>query len=170
MRTPDVRLAAALAPVREAMLDRARADAAGALARADAEARDALSAAAAQAERIRQEARQAGIADAEAAIAAERGRARREGRALVLRARREAYERLRRTARDAVGGLLDDGGLPAVRQRMAAAARAALGPDARIDDTGDGGVVATAAGRRLDLSLTRFADRAVDRVAGEGEP
>ncbi|GAB2920724.1 hypothetical protein GCM10027075_20790 [Streptomyces heilongjiangensis] len=46
-------------------------------------------------------------------------------------------------------------------------ARALLGPAADVAEHADGGVVARAPGRRVDLSLTALADRATDRVGGE---
>jgi vacuolar-type H+-ATPase subunit E/Vma4 len=165
MRHEDRALAAALAPVREALLAWARADAGTIRATSETGARAALAAAAAQAEQIRREAQQQGTADAELAVAADRSAAVRHARTLALRARREAYERLRVAARAEVCALHDEPDFPGARDRMVRAVRAALGPDALISDAADGGVVGVTPHQRLDLSLRGFADRATDTVA-----
>jgi vacuolar-type H+-ATPase subunit E/Vma4 len=165
MRHEDRSLATTLAPVREALLARAHADADAIRATSEADARAALAAAAAQAEQILREARQQGTAEADMAVAADRSAAQRHARSLALRAQREAYERLRVAARAKVCALRDEPDFPAARDRMVRAVRAALGPDALISDTADGGVVGVAPARRMDLSLRGFADRATDTVA-----
>ena len=92
-------------------------------------------------------------------------RARREARATVLAAHREGYETLRAAAYEAVLRLRDDPRYPQLHEALTLAARRTLGRGARLRDASDGGVVAERAGRRLDLSLTGFADRAVDACA-----
>lgn len=164
MRHEPLRLADALVPVREALLASARDDAAATRSRSTADARTALASAAEQAEQIRRRARLEGIADADAAVAADRRDAQRDARAMVLRARREAYDRLREAARARVRALRDEPDFPAARQRLEGAVHARLGPDARIVDSPDGGLIGVTAGRRLDLSLRHFADRATDTV------
>ena len=52
--------------------------------------------------------------------------------------------------------------LDALRARV----RAELGPDATVREHPDGGLVAEAPGRRLDLSLPALADDAVDALGG----
>jgi hypothetical protein len=161
---------AALGPVRTALLARARAEADSVRERCEADADRAVAAATAQAELVRRAARADGEREAAAASAADRRRARREARALVLDARREAYERLAHAARDAVLRLATEPEFRAVRQRMVAAIHTALGSNARIVDAPGGGVLGVDGGRRLDLSLSGFADRAVPTVlAGEAE-
>lgn len=154
----------ALTPVRSALLARAHAEADLIRERSEVDAQQTVEAATAEAGRIRRTARAEGEAQAATAATAARNQARREARALVLGARREAYERLRDAAREAVGRIADE---PEVRRRLVAAVRATLGPEARIVDAPGGGVIGVAAGRRLDLSLTGFADRALERVLGE---
>ncbi len=157
----------ALAPVCEALLAAARAGADRVTGQAEADASAMLAAASAQAAQILAAARTGGTADAAAAMAAEQARARRQARAAVLRARREAYERLRTQARAAVAELVHQPGYARLRARLATVARAALGPEADVRDADGGGVIGTVPGRRVDLSLARFADRAVDAVAAE---
>ena len=55
----------------------------------------------------------------------------------------------------------------ALRERLERLARALLGPDAEVTGHPEGGVVARAPGRRVDLSLPALADRALDRLGGE---
>jgi len=156
---------AALAPARAALLAQVRAEADSVRERSEVDAQHAVATATAEAGRIRRAARAEGEAEATVAAAAARTRARQEARALVLTARREAYERLGRAAREAMARMRAEPDFAAVRQRMVAAVRSVLGPDVRIVDEPDGGISGVAGGRRLDLSLTRFADRAVEAVA-----
>ncbi|MFC0530519.1 V-type ATP synthase subunit E family protein [Phytohabitans kaempferiae] len=160
------RLDPVLAPVRAALLARAREEADQIRERSEVDARDAVTAATMEADHIRQHAHAEGEAHAATAVAAARSQAREQARALVLGARREAYERLRDAARRAVARMGAEPEFAPIRQRMVAAVRATLGPDAQITDVPDGGVAGAADGRRLDLSLTGFADRAVQAVAG----
>lgn len=156
-------LDAALSPVREALLTQSRADGDGIREQSEADAREAATAATAEADRIRAAARAEGEAQASAEVAAALSQARTEARAVVLAARLESYLRLRSAARDAVAGM---GAEAEVRQRLVAAIRATLGPKALIVDLPDGGMVGVTTGRRIDLSLTGFADREVDAQIG----
>ena len=101
------------------------------------------------------------------AQAAERARTRRPHQSDVLAAQRDAYEQLRRRATDAVHRLRDEPGYPALRERLAARAAEILGTDAVVTEDSAGGIVAEAAGRRLDLSLTAFAARAFERIEAD---
>ena len=166
----------ALAPVRAALAEHARRE--GAQAQADAAAAVVAerTAAAAEAEQIRDRARAAGAADAAAFAAAERARVDREARERVLRAQREEYDALRDAARAAAAALRLAPDYPRLRRALDSYARALLGPEAVIANAGDGGVVASTPGRRVDLSMATFADRAVDSVLSarlshmDGEP
>jgi hypothetical protein len=82
----------------------------------------------------------------------------------VLRAQREEYDSLRGGARAAAAALRLSPDYARLRQSLLAHARALLGPEAVIVDTDDGGIVGSVPGRRVDLSLATFADRAVDAV------
>ncbi|BCB75082.1 hypothetical protein GCM10022251_35530 [Phytohabitans flavus] len=159
-------LDSALAPVRAALLVRAHAEADQIRERSEVDARDAVAAATLEADQIRERGRAEGEAQAAAAVADAGRQARQQARTLVLGARREVYERLRDAARRAVTRMGAEPGFAPVRQRMVAAVRATLGADAQITDTPDGGIAGAAAGRRIDMSLTGFADRAVEAVAG----
>jgi hypothetical protein len=162
---PELSIVEALAPVRNALLADARADAERLDARALGDAGRALAQAREQADRILAEARAAGAADAAEVVARERAQARRRARTVVLRARREAYEELVAAARTAVSHLRAEPGYAELSGHLAGAARRLLGPHTRVEEAGGGGVVASSGGRRLDLSLTGFADRAVGGIA-----
>lgn len=162
-------LDAALAPVRDALLAAARADAADVLGKARQAAAQERRAADEEAARILSRARRDGAADAAAALAAELAGARQQARAVVLAARREGYEQLRAAARAAVSRLAAEPGYPPLRARLADAVRQALGAGADITEAPGGGVRGAVPGRRLDLSLTGLADRAVDEYGARLE-
>lgn len=162
-------LRAALEPVRQGLLARARADADAALARADADAEAALAQARAQAEQVLAAARAEGEREGAVLRARERARSQRAARETVLRAQGQAYRDLRDRARTEARGLRDAPGYPALLDRLRARAEAELGPDADVRSLPDGGVVAEAAGRRLVLSLDALADEALDRLGAAVE-
>jgi vacuolar-type H+-ATPase subunit E/Vma4 len=150
-----------------ALLHAARAEAAAIRAEGEASAGRMLAAAAEEAGRIRARAREQGAREGAAMLGADRSRARKQARATVLAARRDGYQALRAAALDAVLRLRDDPRYPRLHDALSATARRALGRGARLRDAAEGGVVAERNGRRLDLSLTGFADRAVDACADE---
>jgi vacuolar-type H+-ATPase subunit E/Vma4 len=156
-----------LAPLRAELLRRARADAdrtrreaADAAAVINAEAiarRDAILAAAVT----------RGAAEAAQLRAAHRAMVRHGIRADELAAQRAVYEELVEQVTEAVCALRHEPGYPSLHQRLADRARELLGPDAVVTDAPGGGIVASAAGRRLDYSLVGFAGRAIDRLGAD---
>jgi hypothetical protein len=132
----------ALEPVRRALLDRARADAAATRATAEARAEAVLTRARAEAERLVAEARAQGEADGAIVLATTRARARRQARSVVLAAQRSAYEELRRQARAEARRLVGDG-------------------DRTSGTAGEG--------RRIVWSTDTLADEAVDGLGAELE-
>lgn len=158
-----------LAPVRECLLARARADAERVRAEAAAEANAVLEQARQQAEAILAEARERGTAEGAGITAAARSRASRRARGLLLAGQRQAYEALRQRSRDAVRALRDDPSHRRLRQRLERIARELAGAGAVIVEAPDGGVVAEGSGRRVDCSLGALADRAVDALGAEVE-
>jgi vacuolar-type H+-ATPase subunit E/Vma4 len=159
----------ALAPVRAALLERARADAARTLARAQRDADALLEGARAEADALLDAARSRGAEEAAAVLAAERSRTRRTTLTAELEVRREAYDELReRTAarlRERCAG--PDGRV--LTARMAERVRAALGPDAVIVPAPGGGVRGHVAGRFADCSVDALAERAVEALGPEVE-
>ncbi|MFJ9902215.1 hypothetical protein ACIRVK_04800 [Streptomyces sp. NPDC101152] len=163
---PD-RATEALDPVRAELLRAAHADAEAVMDRAEQEAATLLDRARAEASAILEEARQQGEADGAAAARDRLVRARREARSRTLAARREAYETLRHNTAVRVGKVRRTAEYAELRKRLERRARVLLGPTAEVTEHPGGGVVACTPGRRVDLSLTALADRALDRMGGE---
>ncbi|MDR3659846.1 MAG: hypothetical protein P4L86_05450 [Mycobacterium sp.] len=157
----------ALAPLSAELLHRADAAADRILADANAEAHDVLVRAERDARDIIANARAAGAAEASLARAVEQARTRRAQRSDVLAAQRSAYEQLRVRATDAVHRLRDEPDYPVLRERLAARAGQILGTDAVVTEDAGGGIIAQAAGRRLDLTLAAFAARAFERIEAD---
>jgi len=152
-------------PLREALLDQTRAETDERLAAADRRAEalllDAEERGAALAERARAE----GAAAARLAGAHDEARARRRARSLVLAARRELYEELRRRALEAAHALRDDSAYPALLDGLAAVARAQLGEDAELEiDPPDGGLRASCGARHVDYTLGALVERSLDQL------
>ncbi len=158
-----------LLPVREALLARARADAERLLAEGDAEADAIIARAHAEADAIRAGARAQGEADAAAVLGAERARARRQARAVVLAAQHESYEGLRARAVEQVATLRGDPGYATWCDRLRKEVRAALGPDAAVSEHPEGGVRGEATGRRVEYTLVALAERALDALGPDVE-
>ena len=156
----------ALAPVREALLASAQADADREVAAAEAQVREILARADARARDIVDEARRQGGAEAAAASAVTAGRMRRGARAVVLAAQRAAHENLVVACREAVGSLRTDPAWPQVQSGLSAVARAAVGDDAVVTAT-PSGVVAAAGSRRAELTLEGLAERMLERLSDE---
>ncbi len=115
---------------------------------------------------IRQESRARGAADGAQRVEAQRAATRREARAVVLHAQRQAYERLRSAA---VAVVADDLARPAVRQRLHEVVGESLGPDARVEDAAGGGLDGSSAdGRRVDASAARLVDLALAGIDLDG--
>jgi hypothetical protein len=157
----------ALAPVREALLVRARADRDAVLTRADAQAAAVLAAARERAAALIAAARAEGEQDAAALGARYRARAQRDARAAVLRAQAAAYDELRRRSRVAVRALRDDPAYPELLAALRARTQARLGAAATVREHPDGGVVGDAPGRRLDAGLDALADAALAGLGAE---
>lgn len=158
-----------LAPLREALLARARTDADATLARADEAARATVEQAQAEAAAILAEARAKGAQEADAVAAAERARASRAAREVVMTAQRQAYEALRDQARSAVAELRRDDAYPHLRDALTARVHAELGAEAVVEELPDGGVVGRVPGRSLRFALADLADHLVDRLGGAAD-
>lgn len=161
--------AAALAPVQSKLRAQAEADAQTRLDQARHQADQIRAEAQARAAGILADSRAEGEEQARAAVAARVVRRRREARDVVLSVRRELYDELRRASRDAARALCDDPDYPEILRRLTERAVAAMGPEASVQESPDGGVVAQAGSRRFDLSLPVLAEREVDRLGAEVE-
>lgn len=158
-----------LEPVRRALVEAARADAARAVATASADAEATRSRAAATEQEIRDRARASGEAEGALEMVTRRRHARMQAQATVLSAQRDAYEELRDRVRARLVALRDDPSYPELRERLVRRARAALGTEARVVDVPEGGVVATTDGRSMRLSLPALADQALESLGPELE-
>lgn len=155
-----------LEAARDSLLVDARAAARRRLDEAEADARACVEAARREADETIARARAQGEAEGRVEAAHEDARERALARMDVLAAQREAYDELRRRAREAARGLREQPGYADLLERLAAAARRDLGDDAEleIDPPGAGGVRARAGSRRVDYTLAALADRCVAQL------
>ena len=169
MTTPSLTSSGPLAPLLSALLSRARRDADAVLAEARADAEAVTARAHERAQALLSEARMKGEADGQAVVRAERARAERSARAIVLAAQRAAYDRSRLAAREAVSALRTEPGYPQIRDALSERAIRSLGEGADVREVERGGIVATAGSRSVDLSLDALADDIVDRLGPQVE-
>jgi vacuolar-type H+-ATPase subunit E/Vma4 len=151
---------------REGLLAEARGDAARLLAEADASVEATLRRAREEAERVIERARDEGRAEGRIAAARQDAQLRMTDRLGVLAAQRASYDGLRERARRAALELRQEAGYGDLLDRLAAAARRDLGPDAEleVDPPDGGGVRARAESRRVDYTLAVLADRCIDEL------
>jgi hypothetical protein len=157
----------ALAPVRAALLRRARDQAAGITAAAGAQAASARSQAHREAAGLAARGREAGRAQAAALAAQLLAQGRRDARATVLGTQREAHEELRRRVRATVAALRDEPGYDLLLERLRREAAQAAGPHAVLTEAPAGGIIARAPGIIVDCSLPRLADASVEALGDQ---
>ncbi|MGO9081359.1 MAG: hypothetical protein ACLQDY_20350 [Streptosporangiaceae bacterium] len=158
---------AALGPVRDGLLRRAAGQAEEIVAAARRQADEITGLARRAAARAAADGQADGEAQGAPLSAAEISRGRREARQAVLAAREAARAELARQVRAAAGALRGDPGYPQLRDRLAQLAARAAGPGAAVTEHPDGGVLASAPGVLVDLSLPRLADRAVEALGSQ---
>jgi vacuolar-type H+-ATPase subunit E/Vma4 len=160
--------AAALQPVREALLAAAHAEAERTVRAAQEAADHALAEASDRARALVEQGRREGGADADAALTSERSRTHRRARGLVLAAQRAAYDALRAGVQQQVAALPQDPAWPDMREQLAVRARQLLGADAELADV-PGGVVARAGSRTVELTVSSLADAELVELGPEVE-
>lgn len=155
---------AALEPVRMAL--RSAADKQVAELRDDAGRRATalLDAARAEAAQILAAAGSEGEAAARSEAALRSARARRQAHELVLAQRSSLRLELLRRLKASASGLKADPRYAELMGRLADQCRELLGPETSISESPDGGVVAEAGSRRLDLSLPLLAEMTLDSM------
>lgn len=158
-----------LEPVRKALLADAERDAAATIRAAAANAARQRSKAISDADGVVRAARADGERQATDAVATRLARGRRDAHALLLATRRRLYDELRAQCGSAAIALRDTPDYPDVRSRLIARAHAELGPDARITESPDGGVIATLGSRRIDLSLPTLVAQTLERLGSSVE-
>jgi vacuolar-type H+-ATPase subunit E/Vma4 len=158
---------AALDPVRTAWRAAAHADAAEALRKAHQRNDELLADARRTADEMLATARADGAAEATAVVNARLAQSRRDARRSVLKAQRDLYDELRQRCRVAATALAEGPGYEELRRHLAERALAQLGSDASVTDRVEGGVLASAGDRQLDLTLPALAERALERSGAE---
>ncbi|MFE6685870.1 hypothetical protein ACFVFQ_05260 [Streptomyces sp. NPDC057743] len=158
-----------LAPVRTALLRAAEAEAERLVAEARRDAATTLAAARSAAATTLREARHRGERDGARAASATLARARRTARAGLLEAQAAAYDELREEVLRRARQCWREASRAAVRERLTGLVRQALGPEATVTEHPRGGVVGTADGRCVDLSLDAVAGRVLDQAGAEVE-
>lgn len=160
-----------LRPVEEALLERGRQSAENIVSDGEADARRIVAEARTEADRVLLQAREEG--EAAAARAASTGLlvARAEARALVLGARRKAFDSLRQSALHELEECSQTPDARSLADRMAAMARRRVGEPAVVRRSGPGGldVSAEARGRRAVVRLASLLDHELDSMGSEVE-
>jgi len=157
----------ALAPVRGSLLRAARQEAAG-IRRDTAEHATALmDAARREAERIRSAAVEEGTATARSEAVLRSARVRRQAHETVLGRRSALRLHLQQQVRASAAELRTDPRYPALRARLIEQSHALLGWEAMVAESPEGGIIAEAGSRRLDLSLPALANRALESMSQE---
>lgn len=167
MTALPARSVAALAPLRAALLDDARAQAEACLHTARTTAAALLGQARLEADALLAEAAEEGRRTALAAAALHSSRARRLARETVLARQSAIRDELRRRVVAQVLALRDDPRHDALLPRLTERCTDSLGPDAEVRLHPDGGVVARSGSRRLDLSLPTLTATALEQTEAE---
>ncbi|MCI0141697.1 hypothetical protein KNN17_08920 [Arthrobacter bambusae] len=157
---------AALQPVRMALRAAAEKQAAELQDEARRNANALVEAARAEAAAILSAAAQEGESAARSEAALSLARARREAHELVLAQRNSLRMELHRRVREAAAGLKSDPRYAKLMARLTEQCRELLGRDAVVSESPEGGVVAEAGSRRLDLSLHVLAGITVESAPG----
>jgi len=126
-----------------------------------------LASARAQAGQIVADATRDGEEAARSQAALRSSRVRREAQELVLARRSAVLAELHRQLKARASALQEDPRYPALVTGLTEQCRTLLGPSARVSASPDGGVVAEAGTRRLDLSLPVLAELALDSMPEE---
>lgn len=106
----------------------------------------------------------AALARSEAALRS--ALARRQAHELVLAQRNSLRLELHRRVREAAAGLTSDPRYARLLAQLTEQCRELLGPDAIVSESTEGGVVAEAGSRRLDLSLPVLAELTLEEMPG----
>lgn len=161
------RSASALAPVRGALLAAARQEAADIRRDAGEQALALVDAARRDADRIRCAAAQEGAATARSQAVLRSARARRQAHETVLTRRSILRLALQQRVRESAVELRADPRYPRLMAQLIEQSHALLGPEATVAESPEGGVIAEAGSRRLDLSLPVLATRTLESMTPE---
>lgn len=128
------------------------------------QANELLAAARAEAAGILAAAAKDGEESARSEAALRSARARRQAHELVLTQRSSLRLEFHRRLREAVTGLTSDRRYAGLMKQLTEQCGELLGPDVVVSTSPDGGVVAEAGSRRLDLSLPLLAEMTLDSM------
>jgi hypothetical protein len=157
----------ALAPVRGSLLAAARLEAADIRRDAGEQALALVEAARRNADQIRSAAAEDGADTARSQSVLRSARVRREAHETVLTRRNTLWLALQRHVRQSAAGLRSDQRYPRLLALLIEQSHALLGPEAIVAESPDGGVIAEAGSRRLDLSLPVLATRTLESMTQE---
>jgi vacuolar-type H+-ATPase subunit E/Vma4 len=157
----------ALAPVRGSLMRAARQEAAGIRRDAAEHVTALMDTARREAERIRFAAVEEGTVTARSEAVLRSARVRRQAQETVLGRRSALRLELHRQVRASAVELRTDPHYPALRARLIEQGHALLGWEAMVAESPEGGVIAEAGSRRLDLSLPALATRALESMTQE---
>lgn len=158
---------AALAPVRESLLIAAQKEAGDLRRVAGEEAMAMLDAARREADRIRTAAAQEGAAAARSQAALRSIWMRRQAHEMVLTRQNALRLELQRQVRESAAASRADPRYPPLLARLTEQSHVLLGAQATVTESSEGGVVAEAGSRRLDLSLPALATRTLESMTQE---
>lgn len=160
---------AALAPLRQALRTAAERQIAEIRDAAGREAEAVLTSARDQAAQLLADAAREGGDAARSAAARRSSRIRREAQELVLARRNAVLAKLRGDLRARASALQDDPRYPELMTVLTEQCWTLLGRSARVSESPNGGVIAEAGSRRLDLSMPVLAELVLDSLPAERE-
>ncbi|MGN5733238.1 V-type ATP synthase subunit E family protein [Arthrobacter psychrochitiniphilus] len=155
---------AALAPVRQALRASAESQVAEFRNGALQEVSAILASAQAEAAQIVTNAAAAGAASARTEAALRSSRVRREAHELLLARQSSVIEELRHQLAGTASKLQSDPRYPELLARLRENCQDLLGPEVSVSSSSDGGIIAVAGSRRLDLSLPVLAEMTLDSL------
>ena len=160
-----------LEPLQAALRAETEAEVQARMALVDAECARTLADAEAAAHELARQGRREGDDAAAKEAVRRRATATRRAREIRLQAQRRQIDELQRRARDAILGVREAEGYPALLERLAQAAREQLGPDAEVevDPPGLGGVIGRAGRTSVDYTLPVLVDRTIASLGDELE-
>lgn len=160
-----------LEPLRAALRAETDAEVEARLAAVDSESARTLASAEASAQELVRQGRLEGEEAAAKEAVRRRATASRRAREIRLGAQRRQVDELQRRSREAILGLRETDGYPALLERLTHAAREQLGRDAEVevDPPGLGGVIGRAGRTSVDYTLPALADRTIASLDDELE-
>ncbi len=165
--TSQESLTQVLEPVRQGLLDDAKAEADRIVSAATRDAEEVFATATAEADAAVDRASHRAEVSAQTHADQVLARVRNDGQRLVLSAQEGLRQQLIDEVHTAARGLVEHPRYPALLDHLESQARGQLGDDVLIDRDPEGGLVAVAGSRRVDYRLSALASRALEALADE---